>query len=388
MLVGLVGKANVGKSTLFNALTHGNAAIGPYPFTTINPNQGIAFVSIKCVDRELGVQCKPRNGKCVDGTRMVPINVVDVAGIVPDAHKGRGMGIQFLNDLNQADALVCVVDASGGTDDEGRACALGTHDPTRDVEILETELDYWFAEIISRNVQKSKGKKFSDLAQYLSGIRVNEDILKRAISATGVGEEFAKWREEQFLVLAKELRRKTKPIAIAANKMDLPHAEDGLKKLKEEYADHLVVPVSADSELALRKAQEKGMVEYDGKSFEVKAQLPEPLLQALNKIKQNVLEKHGSTGVQELINSLAFKTLKLIVAYPVEDEKHYSDHFGNVLPDAILLPEGSTPVDLAARIHTDLAKGFLYAVNARNGLRVGKDHALANNDVIKIVSAR
>ena len=193
MIIGLAGKTNCGKTTLFNALTHGSAQVGNYPFTTINPNLGVAFVAIPCVEKELNVKCTPKNGKCEQGIRFIPVNVIDVAGLVPDAHLGKGLGNQFLNDLAQADALICVVDASGGTDDEGKPCAPGLHDPFKDVQILEQELDYWIAGIIERNAQKARGKKLSDLAQLLSGIRVNESILKNTIASIGFSEDFSSY---------------------------------------------------------------------------------------------------------------------------------------------------------------------------------------------------
>lgn len=389
LLIGIVGKSNIGKTTLFNAMTQAGGQIGPYPFTTIDPNKGIAFVSSPCPHTELGVQCKPRNSKCENGVRKIPVNVVDVAGLVPDAHKGRGLGIQFLSDISAADALICVVDAAGATDDEGKPAPIGSHDPARDVEILVEELEHWIAEVIKRNAVKAKGKSLNELAQYLSGIKVGENTLKNAIAATGVSEDFPKWSEEDFLKLARELRKKTKPMIIAANKIDLPNAEENIKKLKEKFTEIPVVPISADSELALKKACEKKWIKYDEKEFEVTQEnLPEAINQALKKIKENVLNKYGSTGVQELLRKLIFEVLDMIVVYPVEDEKHYADHFGNTLPDAILLPKGATAIQLAECIHTDLAKGFLYAIDCRKGMRVGREQILKNNDVIKIVSTR
>ncbi|MBI5229524.1 redox-regulated ATPase YchF [Candidatus Micrarchaeota archaeon] len=389
MLVGLVGKTNVGKSTFFNACTHAQAAVGAYPFTTIDPNKGIAFAEAACPCKELNVKCVPRNSRCENGVRKIPINIVDVAGLVPDAHEGKGMGIQFLNDLSQADALLCIVDASGSTDDEGKACPSGSHDPCRDVEILFTELDYWIADILKRNIAKAKGKTLSDLTQYLSGIRVSESVLKEAMEECELREDFFKWSEQDLLSMATCFRKATKPTLIVANKIDLPKAEDCLNRLKQEFPSYIIVPVSADSELALKRASEKGIISYDGKKMSLlNENLPPKLIEALNTIQHNVLDKYGSTGVQDVINKAVFDLLKLIVVYPVEDEKHFSDHFGNVLPDAIMLPQNSTPVALAERIHTDLAKGFLYAIDARKNMRIAKDHFLKSGDITKIVSAR
>lgn len=389
MLLGIAGKANVGKSTFLSACSTTQAEIASYPFTTINPNLGVTFVSVKCPHVELGVKCSPRNSRCEDGVRKVPVNIVDIAGLVPGAHEGRGLGNQFLTDIATADGLICVVDASGSTDDEGRLVAEGTHDPCRDVEVLETEMDYWLAGVIERNLAKAKGKGFQELAQLLSGVRVNEEALKEAMTKLSMGEDFSKWKKDEILGLATQLRKKTKPMVIAANKVDSKHAEQNVAKLREAFPNYAVIPAAADAELALKRAQDKGIIKYDGKKIEVlKSDLPPKLLEAIRKIEKEIIAKWGSTGVFEAVNKLVFDVLAMIVVFPVEDEKHYGDHFGNVLPDAILLEKGSTAVDLASKIHTDLAKGFLYAVDARTNMRLGKEHELKTGDVIRIVSAR
>ncbi len=388
-MVGIVGKPSTGKTSLWNALTHGHAAVASYPFTTIDPNKGVAFARVKCACVELGVKCAPRVGKCENGEREVPVNVIDVAGLVEGAHEGKGRGNQFLNDLNQADALVCVADAAGATDDGGNLTALGSHDSTRDVAIIESELDHWILGVLKRNAAKAKGRKLSDFAQLLNGIRVNEEILKQAIIDSGASEDFSRWSDEQALSVARMLRAKTKPIVIAANKIDLPTAREGVKKLRGAFPQYTVVPTAADSELALQRAKEKKWIEYDGKKFKIVAEgLDEKVLRALETIEKNVLREYGSTGVQELLNVTVSNVLNLIVVFPVEDEKHFSDHFGRVLPDAVLLKKGSTPMQLAEAIHTDLAKHFLHAVDARSGMRIGREHELKNGDVIKIVSTK
>jgi ribosome-binding ATPase YchF (GTP1/OBG family) len=394
VLIGIVGKPSTGKSSLFNALTHGHAAVASYPFTTIDPNKGVAFVRAKCACRELGVACKPRVGSCNGGVRLIPVNVVDVAGLVEGAHEGRGKGNQFLNDLVAADALVCVADAAGATDDGGNAAAPGSHDAVRDVELVEKEIDYWILGIIQRNLAKAKGRGFEEFATLLSGIRVTRDLLKHCAGEVGLTENIAEWKSEtQLLELARSLRKKTKPVVIAANKIDLPIAEQGIAALREKFPDKDVVPIAADAELALQRAREKGWIEYDSAAErpEIKVSIPdldERLQHALTRIDEGVIHKHGGTGVQRLLETIVFKTLGYIVVFPVEDEKHFADHFGNALPDAILLPRGSTPLQLAEAIHSDLAKHMLYAVNARTKMRLAHDYALANGDVIKIVSTK
>ncbi|MFQ5406381.1 MAG: redox-regulated ATPase YchF [Candidatus Micrarchaeia archaeon] len=387
VLIGIIGKPNAGKSTLLNAVSDANAQVANYPFTTIKPNKGIAFVFAYCPHEELNLQCKPRNSKCKEGKRLIPVNVVDVAGLVEGAHEGKGMGNQFLSDVATADALVIVSDASGATDSEGNPCDAGNHDAVEDVSMVLNELDQWFFDVVKRNAQKTRGKSFSEFAQSLSGLGVSQDDLKEHVSRQGLNGELWMWSEDQLRDLAKGLRETSKPFVIAANKADSSFAQKNIERLENAFPNNLVVATSAESELALKRAHETGLIDYDGKTFTVLKELSEKQKKALDKIKV-VLEKTGSTGTQQLINSLVFNFLNMIVVYPVEDENKYSDHFGNVLPDAILLPKGSKPVDLARAIHTDLATNFLHAVDCKKRVRVGKDYKLKDNDVIKIVSTK
>ncbi len=384
MLIALIGAPNKGKSTLFNALTHGNAAVAPYPFTTIDPNKGVAFVEAKCPHAELGVGCKPRHGSCAGGVRKIPVNVVDVAGLVPGASEGKGRGNEFLNDLIGADALVCVVDASGRTDESGNPAQAG-YDPANDFSFIQGELDAWMERIIWKNAMKSRGKKLVDFAQSLSGLNLGEQRIIDAVKSVGLLENTISWKEEEAAKLVARLR---KPVAIAANKLDLPGAKENAKKIAETFSQYKTFPCSGDTELALVRARERGFVSYDGKKVEIRDTGGNPAIEAaLLKLASFAGENNGS-GVQALIDGVVYGLLDAIVAYPVEDEKRFSDHFGNVLPDAVLLPNGSTPVDLAARIHTDLAAHFLHAVNARTKMRIGRDEKLKNGDVIKIVSSK
>ena len=123
MLIGIIGKSNVGKSTFFNAVTDLSVQTANYPFTTIEPNVGVAYVRIECICKEFEVQDNPVHSVCIDGIRFIPVKVIDIAGLVPGAHLGKGIGNKFLDDSRQADALIHVVDASGSTDSEGRPVA-------------------------------------------------------------------------------------------------------------------------------------------------------------------------------------------------------------------------------------------------------------------------
>jgi ribosome-binding ATPase YchF (GTP1/OBG family) len=397
-LVGIVGKPNVGKSTFFSAATLIPVPIANYPFTTIKPNRGIGYVRVKCVCKEFDVKDNPVNSICVDGERFIPVELVDCAGLVPDAWKGRGLGNQFLDEIRQADALIHVIDASGGTDEEGRICELGSHNPLNDVRFLERELDMWLFQIISRewskiskSVETVKVDLSVELAKRLSGLAIKKEQINEALKKCNLNpKESNKWSEEALLNFIHELRVLTKPMLLAANKADLPTAINNIEKLKNQ--GYLTIPCSAEAELALRKAAEKNFIKYlSGSSdFEVLNEdaLQQKQREALTFIKEKVLKVWGSTGVQEVINSAFLKLLKMIVVYPVEDHERLTNHAGNVLPDAYLVPYGTTAKEFAGIIHSELGESFIYAIEARSGRRVGEDYILKNNDVISIVSAK
>jgi ribosome-binding ATPase YchF (GTP1/OBG family) len=396
MMIGLIGKANVGKSTFFNAATELAVTSANYPFTTIEPNVGVAYARVKCVCREFGVQDNPVHSMCVDGNRFIPVKIVDVAGLVPGAHTGKGLGNKFLDDARQADALIHVVDASGSTDSNGRPVPPGTGDPIYDVTFVEEEFDLWMASIIGRDWGKtareaeSQGQKLEQmLAKRLSGLSISEPLVAAAIQASGLAiKKPVMWTDQDILAFCKVLRSRAKPFVIAANKADLPTAEENIDKMKAAGLN--VVPCASEAEALLRKASKKGILHYlpgDG-SFEVRPNVSlSPQQQKALDIVKGLIEKYGSTGVQEAVNVACFKLLRLIAVYPVEDEFKLSDKKGNVLPDVRLLPLGSNAKDLAGTVHADLAKGFLYAVDARTKQRIGADHELKDGDVIKIVSA-
>jgi hypothetical protein len=159
--------------------------------------------------------------------------------------------------------------------------------------------------------------------------------------------------------------------------------------LKKRFPEKVIVPVYADGELALRKAAERGLIKYNSGSpeFEIASgSVSAGQRAALEKI-ATVLKENNGSGIQEALNAAVFGQLQLVTIYPVSDENKLTDNFGNVLPDAILVKKGTTALEFAAKIHTDLAKSFLYAIDARKKMRIAKDHVLNDGDVIRIVSA-
>lgn len=397
-LLGIVGKPNTGKSTFFSAATLAPAEIANYPFTTIKPNRGVGYVRTPCVCKEFGVKDTPVNSLCLEGVRLIPVEFIDCAGLVPGAWQGRGLGNQFLDEIRKADVLIHIVDASGGTDAEGRICKPGDHDPLEDVKFLEHEITMWMANILKRDWSKiartaeSESKDLlSILEERLSGLAVRRMHIFEAVRRTGLNaDKPMAWSEEDFLKFMDTLRQVAKPMLIAANKMDMPKAEENFERLKK--LNYVVVPCCAEAELALRRAAEKKLIEYRPGDCSFKINHPEKLtgsqLKALETIREKVLLKFGSTGVQEAINTAYFKLLNMITVYPVEDLERLSDHNGRVLPDAYIVPYGTTARELAYLIHTELGESFVYAVEARERKRVGEDYVLKDRDVISIVSAK
>ena len=395
MQLGIVGKPNVGKSTFFNAATKAHAEIANYPFTTIDANRGVMYIRKPCPCKDTHVTCTPHNSRCVDGIRFVPIEAIDVAGLVPDAHKGKGLGNKFLDDLRQAHALIHIVDASGSTDAEGNPCNIGTHDPLSDVVFLEKEINYWLFGIIKKSWEDIarkcdlEGKKIEKmLAEQLTGLGIREEHITGAIRKINLDlSKPSNWTDEQIFNLTDIVRVISKPIIIAFNKCD--KAPDSLMAKKEELANSIVIPCSAESELALTNAAEKAILSYTpgANDFIIGKQeeLTEKQLNALEYIRTHVLKKYGSTGVQRCIDE-AVRMLDLIVVYPVEDEHHLTDKQGRVLPDAHLVPRGSTAKDLAYKVHTDLGDHFIRGVDARTHRIIGADHPLKDGDIISIIA--
>lgn len=387
VIIGLVGAPNKGKSTIFSAMTSIDVPIADYAFTTINPNLGVAHVAKKCVEVELGVKCKPRNSLCRNGIRYIPVNVIDVAGLVPGAHLGKGMGNQFLNDLISADVLVQVVDISGKTDINGSASEYS--DPYLEVEMVRKELAEWIAGIILAKMPSLQRRSDSDvgLHELLSGLKASLYDIHDAGSRSSLALSSINWTKAEAVKFAEELLKINKPMIIAANKMDIG-SEDAVSKLRAKLGGIPVIECSGAIELALSKAAKSGVIDYDpySNSITIKDTARREQREAVEYMERYV-KKHGGTGVQKILDSAVFVLLKNIVAYPVEDETHYADHFGNVLPDALLMKNGSTALDLAMRIHSDIARSMKYAVDAKSKMRIQKEYVLKDNDVIRIVSA-
>jgi len=387
--VALAGKPNAGKSTFYTAATMAEVDVGNYPFTTIDANRGVTHVRTDCPCLDRDERCGDEN--CHDGKRYVPVELLDVAGLVPGAHEGRGLGNQFLDELTNADVILHVVDASGGTDAEGEPVEVGDHDPVEDLDFVEEEMDLWLAGIVDRNWEtierQSRSPDFDiddALTEMLTGVGATELDVARALRDLDYPADPIAWEDEHREALASDIRERTKPIVVVANKADIAPPEN-LRRLRE--AAEAVIPTTADGELALRKAAEAGVVDYDpgDPDFDIVADVSDEQREGLDRIRE-VMAEWGGTGVQTALDTAVYDVLDQITAYPVQDETHWTDGQDNVLPDAFLLGRGSTPKDLAYAVHSDIGDGYLHAVDARSGREISDETDLGEGDVVKIVS--
>ena len=397
--IGLIGKTNTGKTTFFNSATLLSADVSNYPFTTKKPTIGNAHAITHCVHKEFNLQDNPKNSDCIDGWRFIPVELVDLPGLIKGAWEGKGLGNQFLTIAAQSDALLHIVDASGSIDASGKIAEPGTGDPVADVADIEEELVMWYLKLLEANRDKisrtiSSGMNtVAAITEVFRGIGVKEDHVKLALAQNNLTETiFDKFGIQESKDFCWSLREISKPTLIVANKVDLPSATENFKRLHEEYRDVIIIPASADAELTLRRAESKGIIRYipGDERFEINDQtkLNDKQKWALNFIRKDILGEYMRTGVQFAINVAVFKLLKMNAVYPVADIQKLSDKHGNVLPDVYLMRSGSTVEDLAKEIHTELAKGVIYALDGRDGIRLPVNYQLKDRDVLSIVSAR
>ncbi len=390
MLIGIIGAPNKGKSLLFSTLTSISVPVADYPFTTIEPNKGVALLRVPCAHVSLGLaKCDARGGHCKNGMREIAIPLLDVAGLVPGASEGKGMGNQFLDDLRTADGFIQVVDASGRTDLEGKAATDFALE--KEIGFLGVEMEAWLHQSVSRNAAKFRYKGLPEVAAALSGLGYDQSAIARAALDAGLRLERIEWSPEDLGRFAHALYRTGKPMVVAANKADITGAKERVENARgaAALANTPIRTTSAAYEFVLQKAAAGGMIEYSpgAKEFRLTGAPDAQQKAVLERIAAFMKENDG-TGVHALLDEMVFKRLCMIVVYPVEDENHYCDRSGTVLPDALLVPAHTTALQLAEKVHTDLAKTFVCAVDARTKRRLGKDHELADGDVVRIVAAR
>jgi ribosome-binding ATPase len=397
--IGLIGKTNTGKTTFFNSATLATADISNYPFTTKLPSTGNANAITLCVHKEFNLQDNPKNSRCIDGWRFIPIELVDLPGLIKGAWEGKGLGNQFLSIAAQSDALLHIVDVSGSIDAAGRIAEPGSGDPVADIGDIEEELVMWYVKLLEGNRDKisrainSGIDIISAITDVFRGIGVKEEHVKLSLRENNLEDHnFDELGPQEVKDFSWSLRDISKPTLIVANKVDLPSATDNFNRLREEYKDIIIVPASADAELTLRRAANRGLIHYfpGDERFEINDQsvLTDKQKWALNFIRKDILDEYMRTGVQFAINVAVFKLLRMNAVYPVAEASKLSDRSGNILPDVYLMKSGSTVEDLAKEVHSDLAKGLLYAIDIRDGLRLPTTYEIKDRDILSIISTR
>ena len=396
VFVGIVGKPSSGKTTFLNALCGTSAKTADYPFTTIQPNQGVGFVTIPCACQELDVTCNPNNSECIDNVRKIPVKIIDVAGLVPGAYEGKGMGNQFLSDLTQADILIHVVDISGSLNEEGETVDPGSHDPMKDIHFLEYEIAAWMRGILikdwgraTRKIKTEKGNILDFVTEKFTGLKITKSHIYEAIKKAELDpSNAAEWTEEDILNLCINAQKIGKPIIIAANKIDRPTSKANFERIKKELGD-TIIPTSALTDIVLSNLVNQGKIEYTSESgkLDLKSDILPKEEEILNKIKIEILEPYKTTGIFDTLNKAVFDVIHLIPIYPVADVTHFSDNDGKVLPDVFLVKEGTTIKEFAGIIHQDLLKNFIHGIDARNNRKIADKHELKFGDIVRIVAA-
>lgn len=351
--VGIVGLPNVGKSTLFNALTAAAAEVSKYPFTTINSNTGMVSVPDPLLHELADVLTPEKVTPCA-------IKFIDIAGLIKGASEGEGLGNQFLGEIRQVDVIVHVVRcfSSGEV-----AHVFDQVDPVRDVEIVETELILADIEVLRRAIAKRQ----RDWATYPAEHADERDRMEGYLEALEQG------RQLRTLVRsaddAHELKRagllSGKPVLYVANAAEGDSAP--VQTLESARPDDPVLSLDADLELELQQLSDDERDEF---------------------MRDLGLERSGLDSVVQA----SFELLGLIRFFTIAKNKL----------QAWEIPNGTVASVAAGKIHTDMEKGFirakiasaedlkgagnLQALQQEGQVRtVGKDYPLDDGDVVEFL---
>ncbi|XJO76292.1 hypothetical protein BDV3_006836 [Batrachochytrium dendrobatidis] len=382
------------------------AKVGNFPFTTIKPNQGMAYVLIDCPCSRFDKQslCKPRYGKCVQGKRHVPIKILDVAGLVPGASQGNGLGNQFLDDLRTADALIHVVDVSGTTDESGKV-TVG-YNPINDIDWLKSEISNWiyfnlwkkWGNIVRRHMA-TRSSTAETLQLQFSGYGANLAMVNRFLDKFPDKRSLDMWNSDTVMMMVNAFIAERFPTLVALNKIDLPDSDKNIDLISRKYGQDNIVLVSALAETFLRKLHKQKFIKYhEGTDvFELAEDQVDPSVEEklltlddkarnrLERVQDLVLFRYGHTGVQECLQQM-IALLKLVPVFPVRNINSFSSssgtRMGGVFRDCMFVQPGTTIRQLAGMVHPDLDKYYQYAETV-GSIRLGEDDLVTlDNNIV------
>ncbi|OMH83674.1 putative GTP-binding protein [Zancudomyces culisetae] len=421
-VIACVGKPSAGKSSFLNAVTDATAKVGNYPFTTIEPNQGVAYHVVECPCKKYNKSsvCRPRYGWCNNGERFVPIRLLDVAGLVPGASEGLGLGNKFLDDLRQADALIHVVDSSGTTDANGKETK--GYDPINDIEWLRAEIHAW----ILNNLKK---RWDVIVKRHVATIRT--------LSDPALAHPLREWTMDDLSTFVYSFIDERFPTVVALNKIDNPEADKNIakilkkycmdqeamyvstngdssnikgqkQKLKDGIAPDRVVLTSALSECFLKTMARLKYIKYTTGSDDFISLSDDPSLEnelkplsstdkaELERIRDMVLYRYDGTGTRQVI-TCAIQSLKMIPVFPVKNINNFGASSSNNLEnvdsahsssdgafrDCLLIKAGTSVRQLAARLHDELDRNYAGAETIGN-IQLAEDEPIVpgRNNVI------
>ncbi|KAM7187568.1 P-loop containing nucleoside triphosphate hydrolase protein [Naviculisporaceae sp. PSN 640] len=411
-LIGLVGKPSAGKSSTLNSLTDATSKVGNFPFTTIDPQRAIGYLQIDCACARYNLQdkCKPNYGSCVNGRRSVPIELLDVAGLVPGAHEGKGLGNKFLDDLRHADALIHVVDVSGTTDAEGKVTR--GYDPSVDIAWLRSEIVAWIRGnlmtkwgSIKRRHIAVKATAVETLQAQFSGYGSTAAVVARTLDKLGLKEPLEDWSDETIDRVVNAFTDEKFPTVIALNKIDHPDADKNISKIAKMQDPNSIVLCSAISEIFLRKMAKQGYIRYtEGSEFVDTREdliadgdpdggglkeLDEKNKNRIENLKDMVLYRFGSTGVNQVLSKAA-EILGLVPVFPVRNTTTFGSGATDskaVFRDCVLVKRGSTVADVGKKLMGDAPIAYIEGVG---NIRVAEDQivSVGKNDILSFKVGR
>lgn len=338
----------------------------------------------------------------------MPVELLDVAGLVPGASTGRGLGNKFLNDLRAADVLIHVVDASGTVDADGKETR--GYDPSQDIAWLRQEVVNWVLgnlmekwTSIKRRHVATKAAPADTLQAQFSGYGSTPALTARCLDKLHLGP-LDEWSDETVTLVVETFVDEKFPCVIAVNKIDHPDADKNIAKIAKMCDPNSIVLCSAISEIFIRKLAKQGFVKYtqgsefvDTREDLVEAGDPtggdlktmdDKLKNRVENLRDLVLFRYGSTGVNKLLTRAA-ELLGLVPVFPVRNINSYSsgERETGVFRDCVLVKRGSTVGQVYRKVMGDAPLAFAETIG---GVRVGEADLVepGRNDILSFKVGR